>query len=172
MKKIILMLVGLTLLSAYSPPTNAKQYYDRKGRFQAGIVMPGVFFGNKNIDAMASFAAEGEYFILNNLSLGLRLEEATDFALGDSPHSVFLTTMKVKYIFDLDNNWKAYLGGGGGLALLGSSHWAGDINIPTVGGYYELNDHMSVGVDANMHLLVRSETAFAFSMGPSFRWKF
>jgi opacity protein-like surface antigen len=172
MKKIFAALIIITSLAFIASPAKAEQYYDRKGRFQLGAIMPGVFFGNKNIDAMMSFAVEGDYFILNNLSIGLKLEEATDFKWGDAPHSVFLTTVKAKYIFDIDENWKAYLGGGGGIALIGSSTWAGDINIPNIGGYYQIDDHMSVGLDANMHILIRSETAFAFSMGPSFRWKF
>lgn len=171
MKKIIII-VCLAIIASSALPAQAQQYYDRKGRFQLGLIMPSIFFGNKNIDAMVSGAVEGEYFIINNLSIGFRIEDATDFKLGDPPHNVLMMTTKVRYIFDIDENWKAYLGGGGGIALLGSSTWAGDINVPNVGGYYMFNDHFSVGVDANMHVFVRSNTAFAFSLGPSFRWKF
>jgi opacity protein-like surface antigen len=121
---------------------------------------------------MMSGAFEGEYFIINNLSLGFRLEDATDFGAGKAPHNILSMTARVRYIFDVDQVWKAYLGLGFGAALIGDSHWAADIVTPNVGGYYQFNDHLSFGVDANMHILVRSTTAVAFSLGPAVRWKF
>lgn len=172
MKKVIISIVLAVLFIAAAAAPAKAQSYSRKGRFQVGLVFPSIFFGNKNIDAMLSGAVEGEYFLLENLSLGFRIEGASDFKMGDSPHSVFLFDAKARYIFDIDDNWKAYLGLGGGVALLGSSTWAGDVNIPNVGGYYQFNDHISFGVDANMHVLLWSRTAFAFSLGPSFRWMF
>jgi opacity protein-like surface antigen len=172
MKKLVLAVLVACALIAGATAADAQSFNERKGDFQIGIVAPSIFFGTKNIDAMMSAALEGEYFILNNLTLGFRIEDATDFKMTDPPHNVLSMTARVRYIFDVDDQWKAYLGAGFGAALLGSSQWAADIAVPNVGGYYQFNDNFSLGVDANMHVLVRSQTAFVFSLGPAFRWKF
>lgn len=173
MKKFIAACMFVVLIAAFAAPAQAQSFYDRKGRFQLGLVFPSIFFGTKNIDAMVSGAFEGEYFIMNNLSLGFRIEEATDFKLGDSPHNVFSFVTKVRYIFDIDDPWAMYLGIGIGGALLGSTTWVGDIVPINVGGYYQYNDHLSFGIDANMHVFVRSSNVpIAFSLGPAFRWRF
>ena len=122
---------------------------------------------------MLSGALEGEYFALNNLSVGFRMEGASDFKLGDSPHSVFSFVAMVRYVFDISDPWAMYLGIGGGGALLGKSTWVGDIMPVNVGGYYQFNDHLSFGLDAAMHVFVRSSRIpVAFSFGPCVRWRF
>ena len=172
MKKFVLALLIACALIASATTAHAQSFNERKGDFQIGIIAPSIFFGTKNIDLMLSGALEGEYFILNNLTLGFRIEDATDFKMTEAPHNVLSMIARVRYIFDVDDQWKAYLGAGFGAALLGKSSWAADIAIPNVGGYYQFNDNFSLGVDANMHVFVRSQTAFAFSLGPTFRWKF
>jgi opacity protein-like surface antigen len=174
MKKfIVAAILGVAVLLVSASPAKAQYSYDdRDGHFQLGLIFPAVYFGNKNIDLMMSGAIEGEYFVHNNVPIGIRLEDATDFKAGDSPHNVFSITVRGRYIFDVDPSWKAYLGMGVGTALLGDSHWAFDLVATNVGGYYQFNDHLSIGADANFHVLIRSNTAFAFSLGPAFRWKF
>ena len=173
MKKLIAAAIVAIIVMATAIPSQAQTFYDRKGRFQLGLVFPSIFFGTKNIDAMLSGAFEGEYFIINNLSLGFRIEEATDFKLGDSPHNVFSFVAKVRYVFDIDDPWAMYIGVGGGGALLGKNTWAGDLVPVNIGGYYQYSDHLSFGIDANMHVFIRSgSTPIAFSLGPSFRWRF
>ncbi len=172
MKKLVLAVLVAVALIGGATTAGAQSYNERKGDFQIGIVAPSIFFGTKNIDLMMSGALEGEYFILNNLAIGFRIEDATDFKATEAPHNVLSMTARIRYIFDVDDQWKAYLGAGFGAALLGASQWAADIAVPNVGGYYQFNDNFSLGVDANMHVFVRSQTAFAFSLGPAFRWKF
>ncbi len=172
MRKIVIsVLAGIALFVATMVPAHA-QYYDRKDRFQVGAMFPGILFGNKNIDAMLSGAFEGEYFILENLSLGFRLQESTDFKMGDAPHNVFSFGAIVRYTFDVAEDWAVYYGVGGGGALIGSSSWAGDFIPVNFGGYYQFDDHLSFGVDSGMHVFVRSNTAVAFWIGPMVRWKF
>jgi len=173
MKKLIAAALMAIIVLAAAAPSQAQSYYDRKGRFQLGLVFPSIYFGTKNIDAMLSGAVEGEYFALNNLSVGFRMEGASDFKLGDSPHSVFSFIALVRYIFDISDPWAMYLGIGGGGALLGKSTWVGDIMVANVGGFYQFNDHVSFGLDAAMHVLVRSSRIpVSFSFGPAFRWRF
>lgn len=173
MKKFIAAVIMIIIVLAAAAPSQAQSYYDRKGRFQLGLVFPGIYFGTKNIDAMVSGTLEGEYFALNNLSVGFRMEGATDFKLGDSPHSVFSFVGMVRYTFDISDPWAMYLGIGVGGALLGSSTWVGDVMPVNVGGYYQFNDHLSFGLDAAMHVFVRSSRIpIAFSFGPVVRWRF
>jgi hypothetical protein len=173
MKKILCAVVMVLLLLGASLPANA--YMDgRKGSFRLGLYGPGLFVGNKNIDAMISFGIDGEYFFLENLSANFRVEEATDFGAGDPPHSVFTFIARARYVFDVGSSgkWSIYVQGGGGGALIGSSHGAGDLSIPGGGFWYQWNNNWSFGADANMHILIRDETAIAFDVTPVVRYQF
>lgn len=147
---------------------------ERKGSFVVGGYMPGMFAGNKNIDVMMSFGLDGEYYFLENLSANFRVEEATDFKIGNSPHSVFTFVARARYVFDIGDSgrWSAYVQGGGGGALMGSSRGAGDLSIPGGGIWYQWSDRWSFGADANMHVLIRNNTAIAFDVTPVVRYQF
>lgn len=173
MKKTLIWLVCFALLLGAAFPAGA--YADgRKGSFRLGLYAPGLFVGNKNIDAMISFGVDGEYYFLENLAANFRIEEATDFKAGDPPHSVLTFVARAKYVFDVGSSgrWSIYVQGGGGGALIGSSHGAGDLAIPGGGFWYQFNDHWSFGADASMHILIRDETAIAFDVTPVFRYQF
>lgn len=173
MKRYFLMIIAVMLAVSVSVP--ARAYSDgRKGSFRLGLYAPGLFAGNKNIDAMISFGLDGEYFFLENLSANFRIEEATDFKAGDPPHSVFTFVARARYVFDIGSSgkWAAYIQGGGGGALIGSSHGAGDISIPGGGFWYQWGNNWSFGVDTNLHILIRDETAIAFDVTPVVRYQF
>lgn len=173
MKKIILAAVMIVVVGGLCSPT-ASYAWERKGTFNVGLYAPGIFVGNKNIDAMISFGADGEYYFLENLSANFRIEEATDFMAGGAPHSVLTFVARARYVFDIGSSgrWAAYVQGGGGGALIGSGTGAGDITIPGGGFWYQWTEHWSVGADANMHILIRDETAFAFDLTPVVRYRF
>jgi len=173
MKKILFGALALFVIVGLSLP--AKAYTGgRKGSFRLGLYAPGLFAGNKNIDAMISFGIDGEYFFLENLSANFRIEEATDFKMGDPPHSVLTFVARARYVFDIGSSgkWAAYIQGGGGGAIIGSSHGAGDISIPGGGFWYQWNDRWSFGADTNLHILIRDETAIAFDITPVVRYQF
>lgn len=173
MKKVVVFVSLALLIIGLSYPAKAWQG-GRDGSFRVGLYMPGLFVGNKNIDAMMSFGVDGEYFFLENLSANFRLEEATDFKIGDPPHSVFTFVARARYTWDIGTSgkWALYVQGGGGGALIGSSHGAGDIAIPGGGIYYQWDDHLSFGADASMHILIRDDTAIAFGITPVVRYQF
>ena len=173
MKKLIIaIIVGLLVASmGFSAKAISAE---RKGSFRMGLYAPGLFVGNKHIDAMVSFGLDGEYYFLENLSANFRIEEATDFTMGDPPHSVLNFVARARYIFDIGTSgrWAAYIQGGGGGAIIGSSHGAGDLSIPGGGFWYQWNDHWSFGADTNLHILIRDETAIAFDITPVVRYQF
>lgn len=173
MKKIAAIGILALLITAFCLPAHAWSE-GRKGRFALGLYAPGLFAGNKHIDIMMSFGLDAEYFILENLSVNFRLEEATDFKAGGSPHSVLTFVARARYAFDLGSSgkWVMYVQGGGGGALIGSSRGAGDLAIPGLGFWYQWNDHWSFGMDSSLHILFRSETAIAFDVTPVVRFMF
>jgi len=173
MKKMVISAVVMLLVLAFSLPLHAK-LEQRKESFRLGLYMPGLFVGNKGIDAMMSMGLDGEYYFLENLSANFRIEEATDFKSGHPPHSVLTFVARARYVFDVGNSgrWAIYVQGGGGGALIGSSNGAGDISIPGGGFWYQWNDRWSFGADANLHILIRDESAIAFDFTPVVRYQF
>jgi hypothetical protein len=155
-------------------PLGTGHAYGRKGSFQVGFIGPGIYVGNKSIDAMMSAGLEGEYFFLEKLSAGLRAEIATDFHADPGVDTILSFVPRVRYVFDIRNHprWKVYAQGGVGLALLDGSHAAADIAIPGGGFWYQWRDGWSFGADTSMHILVRSTTAIAFCFSPAVRYEF
>ena len=174
MKKYLLFVVVTAFVVCLGLPSQAKVSGGRKGNFVLGGYAPGLFVGSKHIGAMISLGIDGEYYFLENLSANFRLEEATDFKVGDPPHSILTFVARARYVFDVGNSgrWAIYVQGGGGGALIGSNHGAGDLSIPGGGFWYQWNDHWSFGADANLHVLIRDETAIAFDITPAFRYRF
>lgn len=153
----------------------AYQPRPRERTFRAGIVGPGIYAGNKSIDAMMGIGAEGEYFIFEKLSAGLRIQVATDFSSDAGPNSILSFLPQARYIFDFENHprWSVYVQAGAGVGLLDGKHVGADIAIPGGGFWWQWNERFSVGADASLHILVRSEdTAVAFFAGPAFRYQF
>ena len=148
--------------------------YPREGTFRAGIVGPGIYAGNKSIDAMMGIGAEGEYFFFENLSAGMRIQVATDFKSNNEINSVLSFVPQARYVFDLDDHprWSFYVQAGVGIALLDGDNVAADIAIPGGGFWWQYNHSFSIGFDASLHILARSSTAISFFAGPSFRYQF
>lgn len=146
----------------------------RKGRFQGGIVGPGIYAGNKSINAMMGIGAEGEYFFFERLSAGLRIQFATDFKKDASPNAILSFLPQVRYVFDFDKypRLSVYAQAGAGVALLEGKTAYADIAIPGGGFWWRWNENFSVGFDVSMHILVRSTTAVAGFFGPAFRYLF
>lgn len=173
MKKVIMTVFVVLIAAALLLPATGNSM-ERKGHFRLGLYAPGLFVGNKHINAMVSFGVDGEYFFLEKLSANFRLEEATDFKIGDPPHSIFTFVARARYVFDVGNSgrWAIYVQGGGGGALIGSNHGAGDIAIPGGGFWYQWSNNWSFGADTSMHILIRDETAIAFDFTPVVRYQF
>ncbi len=150
---------------------SSRALYDgREGHFQAGFVGPGFGVANKGIGPMMTMGVEGEYFFWEHLSAGMRIEVATEF-----DHATILSFVpRARYVFDFDSHprWSAYVQGGVGLALYNGKHAAADISIPGGGFWWKWTDRWSVGADTNFHLLVRSDTAFEWTIGPAIRYLF
>ena len=165
----IVVLVALILA-----PLSIGHAYERKGRFQVGFVGPGLYVGNKSIDAMMSAGLEGEYFFWEKLSVGLRAEMATDFHADPGVDTILSFVPRARYVFDLRNHprWSIYAQAGVGLALLDGKHAAADIALPGGGFWWRWRDGWSIGADASMHILVRSTTAIAFCFSPAIRYQF
>ncbi|MFH1874583.1 MAG: hypothetical protein ABH859_05285 [Pseudomonadota bacterium] len=173
MKRMVFAVLALIVFIGISANAHAWGYA-RKGHFRLGVFAPGVFVGNKGIDGMLSVGLEGEYFILENLSASFRIEEATDFKIGASPHSVLNFVARARYVFDIGNsgNWAAYVQGGLGGAIIGKSHGAFDLAIPGGGFWYQWYQNWFIGLDCSMHILIRNPTAIAFDVTPSIRYQF
>jgi len=148
--------------------------YPREGAFRAGIVGPGIYAGNKSIDAMMGIGAEGEYFFFENLSGGLHINLATDFKSDPSPNTILSFVPQARYVFDFDRHprWSAYVQAGIGIALIDGAHVAADIAIPGGGVWWQWDEKFSVGFEISLHVLARGETAVAFFAGPAFRYQF
>jgi hypothetical protein len=123
---------------------------------------------------MMSLGLEGEYFFLENLSASFRIEEATDFKFGDPPHSILTFVGRARYVFDIGNsgNWAAYVQGGVGGCLIGTSHGCFDLTVPGGGFWYQWYQDWFIGLDANLHFLIRDPTAIAFDITPMIRYQF
>ncbi len=173
MKKFVFAVLALVVFASVSANAHAWGY-SRKGHFRLGVFAPGVFVGNKGINGMLSMGLEGEYFFLENLSASFRVEEATDFKIGAPPHSVLNFVARARYVFDIgkSGNWAAYLQGGAGSALIGSSTAAFDLAIPGGGFWYQWYKDWFIGMDCSMHILIRNPTAIAFDVVPSIRYQF
>jgi len=146
----------------------------REGTFRAGLVGPGIYVGNKGIDAMMGVGIEGEYFIFERLSAGMKIQVATDFASNNELNSILSFIPQARYVFDFDSHprWSAYVQAGAGIALLDGSTVAADIAIPGGGIWWQYNEKFSIGLDASLHILARSSTAVAFFAGPALRYQF
>lgn len=146
----------------------------RKGRFQAGLVGPGIYAGNKSIDAMMGIGVEGEYFFFEKLSAGLRIMFATDFKKDASPNAVVSFVPQARYVFDFDRHprFSIYVQAGAGVALVDGSTAYADIAIPGGGFWWRWNENFSIGLDAALHILARSEVAVAGFIGPALRYLF
>ena len=148
--------------------------HNRKGLIRAGLIGPGFYAGNKNIGAMMNIGAEGEYFFFDRLSAALRISVATDFSSNADPNTILSFLPMARYVFDLSGHprWSLYVQAGVGLALIEAKHAAADIAIPGGGFWWRWTDKLSVGADASMHILARSETAVSFEISPTFRYNF
>ncbi|HQG13327.1 MAG: hypothetical protein BWY40_00879 [bacterium ADurb.Bin270] len=146
----------------------------REGTFRVGLVGPGIYVGNKGIDTMMGIGAEGEYFIFERLSAGMKIQVATDFASNNELNSILSFIPQARYLFDFDSHprWTAYVQAGAGIALLDGSSVAADIAIPGGGIWWQYNEKLSIGLDLSLHILARSSTAVAFFAGPAFRYQF
>lgn len=87
----------------------------REGTFRVGLVGPGIYVGNKGIDTMMGIGAEGEYFIFERLSAGMKIQVATDFASNNELNSILSFIPQARYLFDFDSHprWTAYVQAGG-----------------------------------------------------------
>lgn len=152
----------------------AYRKYPREKSFRAGLIGPGIYVGNKGIDAMMGIGVEGEYFFFENLSAGLRIKVATDFKSDPKPNAILSFVPQARYVFDFENHprWSLYVQAGVGLALIDGGNVAADIAIPGGGFWWQWNEKASVGLDASLHILARSNTAVAFFAGPAFRYQF
>ncbi|MBT3181922.1 MAG: hypothetical protein HN337_05365 [Deltaproteobacteria bacterium] len=153
-------------------PAFHKKY--REGSFRAGLVGPGVYAGNKNINVMMGLGVEGEYFFFEQFSAGLRINLATDFKSDNNPNTIVSFVPQARYVFDLESapRWSFYVQAGAGIALVDGGNIAADIAIPGGGFWWQYNDSMSFGFDASLHLLVRSNMMVSFFAGPAFRYQF
>lgn len=170
-RRLMWIAVLATLILA---PLATGHAYGREGHFQLGFVGPGLYVGNKSIDAMMSAGLEGEYFFLDELSAGLRAEIATDFQSDRGVNTVLSFVPRARYVFDLRRHprWSIYAQAGVGVALLDAEHAAADIAIPGGGIWYQWRDGWSFGADMSLHFLVRSTTAIAFCFSPAIRYQF
>jgi hypothetical protein len=148
--------------------------HSRKGLIRAGLVGPGFYAGNKGIGAMMNIGLEGEYFLYDRLSAGLRISIATDFSSDNDPNAILSFLPMVRYIFDLSGHprWSFYVQAGVGLALIEAKHAAADIAIPGGGFWWRWTDKLSVGADTSLHILARSNTAISFEISPTLRYNF
>ncbi len=146
----------------------------RDGRFRVGLVAPGIYYGNKGIDAMMTMGAEGEYFFFEQLSAGLGISVATDFQSNAKPNAILNFVPKVRYFFDFTRypRISAYVQAGVGLALIDGKHAAADIMIPGGGITWRWKDHWYLGLDTALHVLARSSTAVSFQFSPTLRYQF
>lgn len=156
----------------YNPSPQYNPY--RKGAFRLGVVAPGIYAGNKTIDAMMSAGLEGEYFFFEKLSAGLRVEAATDFDTDPGANVILSFVPRARYVFDLDSHprWAIYVQAGAGIALIDGDTVAADIAIPGGGFWWNWTDRWSVGADASLHILARSTTAVSFCLSPALRYQF
>ncbi len=153
-------------------PAFQKKY--REGSFRVGLVGPGVYVGNKGINVMMGVGAEGEYFFFEQFSAGLRIKVATDFKSDNNPNMIASFVPQARYVFDFANHprWSFYVQAGAGMALIDGGNIAADIAIPGGGFWWQYNDSASIGFDASLHLLVRSNLMVGFFAGPAFRYQF
>lgn len=142
----------------------------REGRFRVGLVGPGYAWANRGAGSMMNIGPEGEYFFWENLSAGMRIWVASDFA--DITIVSFLPF--ARYVFDFASHprWSVYVQAGVGLALYQGEHAAADIAIPGGGFWWQWTDRWSVGADASLHVLARSSTAVGFTISPAIRYQF
>ena len=173
MKKFVVLAMAAFILVGMGFSNDASAF-KRKGNFRLGFYAPGLFIGNKYVDTMMSIGLEGEYYFLENLSVALRLEEATDFKIGSAPHSIFMFDVRARYVFDVGQSgkWALYAQAGAGGALIGKSNGAVDIAIPGGGFWYEWWPNWFAGIDTSLHILVRNPTAIAFDIVPTIRYQF
>ncbi|PIU55519.1 MAG: hypothetical protein COS89_07170 [Deltaproteobacteria bacterium CG07_land_8_20_14_0_80_38_7] len=172
MKKI-LVAVLVVLLFSVSLKANALDS-ERKGHFRLGAFAPGLFIGNKNINTMMALGLEGEYFFMQNLSASFKIQEATDFKFGNPPHSVLTFVARARYIFDIGDSgdWAAYVQAGAGGGLIGSKQGCGDVSLPGGGFWYQWYKDWFIGLDSNLHILIRDPIAIAFDIMPAIRYQF
>ena len=170
MKKLCFLVVTLAMLIS-----SVSFAVGQKGDMKASVLFPGLFAGNKTIDLMMTGAVEGEYFLYDRLSVGLRIRGATDFESNAGEiDSLFISDPFVRYQFKINklNNWYAYAQFLVGIALLDGDEVAADISFPSGGVFWQWTNNISVGADLGLHLLVHSDTAVAFQIGPRFSYNF
>jgi len=152
----------------------AYEIQPRERTFQLGLVGPGIYYGNKTIDAMIGMGLEGEYYFFEHLAAGMRVMFSTDFHRDSKINSVVSFVPYAKYVFDFENHprWSAYVQAGVGVSLLDGGHASADIAIPSGGILWHWNQGFSIGFDASLHILARSSSAVAFFAGPVVRYQF
>lgn len=151
-------------------PVSDSFYKGREGDFRAGFVGPGIGIMNKNIGALMSIGVDGEYFFWEHLSVVVKFEALTTF----KNHTIVGLVPYLRYVFDSDKypRWNAYVQGGAGLALYQGTHPAADISIPGIGIGWQWTKRWSLGAETNFHILLRSDTAFEWTLGPTIRYQF
>ena len=165
---------GETYQAPTPPPQPARPsrvlMEERRRRFRAGIIGPGLAAVNKGPGAMMTMGVEGEYFFFDRLSAGMQMNVATEF----DDHAILNFLPFARYVFDLHNHprWSVYVQGGVGVALYNAKHAAADIAIPGGGFWWQWTDRWSVGADSWFHILVRGETAVGFTLAPAIRYQF
>lgn len=157
---------------SYAPPARHHSYSgSREGSFRLGFVGPGLGVASHGYGAFMTMGLEGEYFITNPLSVGLRMEVGTKF---ENPTLISFVP-RVRYTFDFSSpRWSAYVQGGVGvnIATGGGTYAMADIAIPGGGFSWQWTENWSVGADASLHIFVQDFTAVGFTIGPTFRYQF
>ena len=156
----VVVIVGLSMI-VYLPAADA-----RPGK---NDIVLGTGIGVLVNPARFDFNITGEYFVINNASVGFE----TDIAVGNG--TLFLIRAFGRYHFDLarlaDNHrlapWDIYLGGGlGGGGASGNGNRRNgngrmDLMIPEFGFRYEFVDWFALGSNFSLHILTNFNNTWA-----------
>lgn len=140
MKKILSIVLASATLFLITP----RAYAD----YRAGAIQTGVGFGMTTNSARPDFELVGEFFLYDDISLGLNL----DFYVGNS--TSFLSTVFGRYHIDIKKlpELTPYIGLGLGFGVHGNGSGTLEIELPNFGFWYELTDKLFIGPSFATHI--------------------